>query len=290
MTQGRNSRENKPTLNVGLFRRLHWTTPEPGDLNWVDRQGNPTSRRHSDSCRKGIFARTAARAFRVAAVTAVWALVLSLLVVYGLKWVNPSTSSFMLQKRFESGTIASASSKGTRYQWVPIEEISPAMSLAVVASEDQKFALHHGFDFDSIHKALAYNARGNGVRGASTISQQTVKNLFLWPERSLFRKGLEAYFTVLAECFWGKRRILEIYLNIVELGDGIYGAEAASRAYFNKPARQLRTDEAALLAAVLPNPTGYSVKRPSTHVQRRKAWIVKQMHLLAMKRYWKDLR
>jgi monofunctional biosynthetic peptidoglycan transglycosylase len=170
--------------------------------------------------------------------------------------------------------------------WVPLHKISPHMQLAVVCAEDQLFVEHEGFDYEAIDKALKHNKRSKRKRGASTISQQTAKNLFLYPNRSWVRKGFEVYFTLLIESFWSKNRIMEAYLNIIELGDGIYGAEAASRHFFKKPAAKLTPSEAALLAAVLPNPLRYSAARPSAYVQRRQSWILSQMQQWDMKLEW----
>ena len=162
--------------------------------------------------------------------------------------------------------------------WVSIDEISPWMGLAVMAGEDQKFPGHWGFDTDAIQKALAYNDKNEvKVRGASTISQQTVKNLLLWDGRSWLRKGLEAGLTVGIEALWSKQRILTVYLNIAEFGDGIFGVEAAAQRYFNKPASRLTQSEAALLAAVLPNPIRFKVNAPSRYVIQRQQWILRQM-------------
>jgi monofunctional biosynthetic peptidoglycan transglycosylase len=176
------------------------------------------------------------------------------------RWIDPPTTAFILQDRFRNqGDIHQHS--------IPLSEISPALPVAVVAAEDQKFPHHHGFDFQSISRALREDRRR--VRGASTISQQLAKNLYLWPGRSLFRKGLEAYFTVLIEFTWPKRRILEVYLNVVEFGPGIYGVDAASRSFFGKPPILVTSQEAALLAAVLPGPKRMSVLRPSEYVRKR---------------------
>jgi monofunctional biosynthetic peptidoglycan transglycosylase len=164
-----------------------------------------------------------------------------------------------------------------RYQWVPLDRMSRALVRAVIASEDQKFCSHYGFDVEAINKALDYNARGRGLRGASTISQQTAKNLFLPPTRDWVRKGVEAYYTVLLEGLWPKWRIVEAYLNVAELGPGIFGVEAASRYYFRKPASRVTPAEAARLAAILPSPRNYSVSRPGPYVQRRTGQIVGQM-------------
>ena len=161
--------------------------------------------------------------------------------------------------------------------WEPIENISPYMQTAVIAAEDQKFPDHYGFDFSAMQAAFKSNKKNKKVKGASTISQQTAKNVFLFPARSYLRKGLEAYFTVLIELFWSKERIVEVYLNVVELGDGIYGVEAASQYYFKKSAKNLSKAEAAMLAAVLPSPLRYKVKAPSSYVSRRQNWIMRQM-------------
>jgi len=158
-------------------------------------------------------------------------------------------------------------------RWTPWEQVSKNLPIALVAAEDQKFPFHHGFDIDAIQDALNDAEEGERLRGASTISQQVAKNLFLWNGRSFVRKGLEAYFTVLIETLWPKRRILEVYLNIAEFGDGVYGAAAASERYFRKSPAQLDARDSALLAAVLPNPRRYRVDRPSSYVQQRAAWI-----------------
>lgn len=163
--------------------------------------------------------------------------------------------------------------------WVPFEEISPNLQLAVVCSEDQNFIKHNGFDFEAIDKAMEYNEKHKKTRGASTISQQTAKNVFLWPGRSWVRKGFEVYFTFLIETFWSKQRIMEVYLNVIEMGDGIYGAQAASKNFFHKDATYLSKGEASLIAAVLPNPIKFSAAKPSGYVIQRQAWIIHQMAL-----------
>ncbi len=165
--------------------------------------------------------------------------------------------------------------------WTSMDEISPWMGLAVIAAEDQKFPEHWGFDVAAIEKALAHNERNETrVRGASTLSQQTAKNLFLWDGRSWLRKGLEAGLTVGIETVWSKKRILTVYLNIAEFGDGVFGVEAAAQRYFNKPASRLTMSEAALLAAVLPNPIRFKANAPSGYVRSRQAWILRQMRQL----------
>lgn len=168
----------------------------------------------------------------------------------------------------------------TRHHWQPLSQISPHLLQAVVAAEDQKFLQHSGFDMQAIEKALVYNSKGRKLRGASTISQQTAKNVFLWTGRSWLRKGLESGFTLLIEGAWGKQRILEVYLNSVEFGPGIYGAEAAAQQFFGIPAARLNRQQAALLAAVLPNPHRFLVQAPSPYVRKRQQWILKQMQQL----------
>ncbi|WP_145481999.1 monofunctional biosynthetic peptidoglycan transglycosylase [Yersinia aldovae] len=170
--------------------------------------------------------------------------------------------------------------------WVPMDEISPYMALAVMAAEDQKFPGHWGFDVGAIESALSHNQRNqNRIRGASTLSQQTAKNLFLWDGRSWVRKGLEVGLTAGIELVWTKRRILTVYLNIAEFGDGIFGVEAAARHFFNKPASKLSASEAALLAAVLPNPLRFKVNAPSGYVISRQQWILRQMRQLGGKEF-----
>lgn len=170
--------------------------------------------------------------------------------------------------------------------WVSMDEISPWMGLAVIAAEDQKFPEHWGFDMGAIEKALAHNERNeNRIRGASTLSQQTAKNLFLWDGRSWVRKGLEAGLTLGIETVWSKKRILTVYLNIAEFGDGVFGVEAASQRYFHKPASKLTQSEAALLAAVLPNPIRFKASAPSGYVRSRQAWILRQMRQLGGEGY-----
>jgi len=165
----------------------------------------------------------------------------------------------------------------TKHDWKSIDEISVYLQLAVVSAEDQNFLNHNGFDYIAIEKAYENNKKGKRLKGASTISQQTAKNVFLWPERSWFRKGLEVYFTFLIETLWSKERILEVYLNSIEMGNGVYGAEAASHFWFNKAAKNLSQYEAAAIAAILPSPLRYRANPASNFIENRKAWIVKQM-------------
>lgn len=202
--------------------------------------------------------------------TLLWLFLLSLVppgIVVALRWLPPPTTAYMLQ----------SPTKPVQYQWVPATQIAEHARRAVVAAEDQKFREHQGFDLEAIQKALEHNQRSKKVRGGSTISQQTAKNLFLWPGGGYFRKGIEATFTVLLEYLWGKDRILEVYLNIAEFGPGIYGVEAAARNFFGKNAAQLTPAEAARLAAVLPSPRRWSAKKPGPYVQKRQNWILGQM-------------
>ena len=164
--------------------------------------------------------------------------------------------------------------------WVPIEEISPNMVQAVVASEDNLFQTHYGFSFNDIGKAIQHNQNGKKIRGGSTISQQTAKNVFLWQQRSYLRKGLEAYFTVLIELIWSKERIMEVYLNVIEMGDGIYGIQAASQEHFGVNASELKKSQAATIAACLPNPIRFNAGRPSSYILRRKSQIMNLMSKL----------
>lgn len=203
------------------------------------------------------------------------AIVLSMLCVLALRWIDPPTSAFMLRERVIAATSKPA--YAVRHRWVDWSQISPQAKVAVIASEDQTFPDHNGFDLKSINKALDDRERGRRVRGASTISQQVAKNLFLWPGQNWFRKALEAYFTLLIETLWPKQRILEVYLNIAEFGKGVFGVGAASEIYFRKPAAKLNTYDAALLAAVLPSPKRMRVNAPSRYVRSRQQWILAQM-------------
>ena len=205
-------------------------------------------------------------------------LLASVLPVVALRWIDPPTSAFMLARRSEAWSAGDTAFR-LQYRWVDADAISAQLPIALVAAEDQKFPQHDGFDVEAIRDALDERANGGG-RGASTISQQVAKNLFLWGGRSWLRKGLEAYYTVLIETLWPKPRILEVYANVAEFGDGVYGAEAAARRYFHKPAAQLTAAESARLAAVLPNPKLFRVDAPSAYVRRRQAWIERQVQQL----------
>ena len=204
---------------------------------------------------------------------------LSWLAVLLLRFVPPLTSAMMLERQL-GAWLHGEKDFTLHYHWVSWEKTSRQVPLAMVAGEDQRFPYHHGFDFDAIQTALDAHDDGKRLRGASTISQQTAKNLFLWNGRSFVRKGLEAYFTVLIETLWPKRRILEMYLNIAQFGDGIYGAGAASQVFFRTTPDRLDAQQAALLAAVLPNPLRFKVDKPSAYVMRRVAWIRHQTESL----------
>jgi monofunctional glycosyltransferase len=200
-----------------------------------------------------------------------WRFILALVLVFGFigpilvtavyRFVAPPITYLMVERLFQG--------RGFDRHWRPIKEISPALVRAAIAAEDAKFCDHHGFDFDAMQKAAAYNEKSKRMRGGSTISQQTAKNVFLWPDRSYVRKGLEAYFTVLIEALWGKRRIMEVYLNSIEWGPGVYGAEAAARKNFGIGAGQLSPAQAARLAAILPSPLKWRAAQPGPYVMRR---------------------
>jgi monofunctional biosynthetic peptidoglycan transglycosylase len=201
------------------------------------------------------------------------AVLLSVAAVGWLRVFPPLTTAFAVQWRMSHGAPA-------QRRWASWDEISPHLAVAVIAAEDQRFPVHRGFDLQAIEDALEERRTRGRVRGASTISQQVAKNLFLWPGRSWVRKGLEAWLTAWIELLWPKRRILEMYLNVAQLGRGVFGAEAAARAFFGKPARALTREEAALLAAVLPDPVRLAAERPSPYVLERRAWILRQMQAL----------
>ena len=211
----------------------------------------------------------------------------TVLQVLALRVIDPPTSAFMLDRQWQAFR-AGEDDFALRYRWVDWDALSPELPIALVAAEDQNFPTHAGFDLDAIDKALESNARGGRVRGASTISQQVAKNLFLWDGRSWLRKGVEVWYTALIEALWPKQRILEVYANIAEFGDGIYGAEAAAQAFFGKSAQRLTAMESARLAAVLPSPKRYSVVAPGPYVQRRAAWIAEQVQNLGGSAYLAD--
>lgn len=210
-------------------------------------------------------------------ISVVWVIVLRFLPV----WVTP----YMISRKIDA--FADDEDTDIDHDWEPYENISKEVALAVVASEDQNFPNHWGFDFDQIYDAMTEDRKR--ARGASTISQQVAKNVFLWHGRSYIRKGLEAYFTVLIEVLWSKERILEVYLNVAEMGKMTFGVEAASLRYYNKSAKRLTRYESARIAAVLPNPIRFSIKNPSAYVNKRTNQIVRQMRYLGGQKYLADL-
>lgn len=214
-------------------------------------------------------------------------IVLTVLPVLLLRWIPPPTSAFILQQRINN-LLDDKKHDGVDYDWVSWDKISPYAGLAVMAAEDQKFPDHMGFDIEAIEKAQRHNQNHRRKRGASTISQQVAKNLFLWPGRSWLRKGVEAYFTLLIETLWPKQRILEVYLNIAELGPDTFGVGAAAQKFWHKPAAKLTAREASLLAAVLPNPKRFRATAPSGYVYARAVWIEAQMNHLGLD-YVRDL-
>lgn len=212
-----------------------------------------------------------------------WFFAISIGLVIIFKWVPIPATPLMFIRTVQQ--ISNGEDVVWKHDWEPIENISKNLQLAVICSEDQNFLNHHGFDMKAIEKAIEYNKKGKKTRGASTISQQTAKNVFLWPHRSWLRKGLEAYFTFLIELIWSKERIMEVYLNSVEMGNGIYGAEAAAQYWFNRPAANLRLQEATAIAAILPSPLRYRARPATNYIQRRKNWITRQIHFFGPLNY-----
>lgn len=204
----------------------------------------------------------------------------SISIVILLRWINPPTTSFMIRK-----SIQSSQSGGIAYRWVDWDNISDYVKIAAITSEDQRFPQHNGFDFEAIEKALQESRQGDRLRGASTITQQTAKNLFLWPGRSIIRKGIEAYFTMLIELFWSKKRILEVYLNVAQFGRNTFGVEAASRTYFHTSAAHLNMAQSALLVTALPSPERYDLADPSPYMVERRNWVLRQMFHLGNTSY-----
>jgi monofunctional glycosyltransferase len=213
-----------------------------------------------------------------------WFVLITTLQVLILRWVPPVGSAFMMSRSIEAWFEGDQQFR-LYYQWKSSEKISRHLPIALVAAEDQKFPLHYGFDLEAMKKAHASNQRGRKIKGASTITQQLAKNLFLWSGRSYIRKALEAWYTLLMELLWPKERILEVYMNVVEFGDGIYGAEAAARQHFGVSASKLSAAQSARLAAVLPNPKRYNAKKPGPYVSRRARWIERQMRRLGGSSY-----
>ncbi len=212
---------------------------------------------------------------------------LSVLLVLSMRWIPPVGSGVMIERKVESWIYGQPID--LQRSWRPWEALPDNLKIAVIAAEDQKFAEHWGFDLAAIRAAMAHNENGGTVRGASTLSQQVAKNIFLWSGRSWLRKGLETWFTALIELLWPKQRILEIYLNSAEWGDGVFGAEAAARYHFGVGAAYLSNQQASLLAAVLPNPRAWSARKPGPHVTRRANWIRKQSYQLGGSHYLSKL-
>ncbi|MDQ2864230.1 MAG: monofunctional biosynthetic peptidoglycan transglycosylase [Bacteroidota bacterium] len=213
------------------------------------------------------------RIIRIAFKVFLYSFLFSIFYIFFCKWIYPPITITQI------GSLIHG--HGLHRNYVKMSDINPNAKLAVMASEDQLFPDHNGFDFKSIQKAMKHNRKSKSLRGASTISQQVAKNVFLWQHGGYFRKGLEVYFTFMIETFWSKKRILEMYLNIAEMGEGIFGVEAASEHYFNRHAKDLSRKQAALIAACLPNPTGYTIKPLSAHVASRYPWVLGQMNSLS---------
>lgn len=208
----------------------------------------------------------------------IWFIGISIFLVILFKWMPVPFTPLMVTRSIEQKL--DGKEMKCSHKWVPIEEISPNMQKAVIASEDGNFLTHHGFDFTAMQKAYKNNESGKKLKGGSTISQQTAKNIFLWQGRSYIRKGLEAYFTVLIELIWSKERIMEVYLNSIEMGDGVYGVEAASEYWYKTDANSLSKIQAAGIAAILPNPRKFNASNSSAYIKKRKSKILKNMSYL----------
>ena len=218
--------------------------------------------------------------FRFIAKILVWFVIITVGIVVFYKWVPVPITPLMVIRYFEKD-----SPKLLNHDWEPIENISKNLQLAVICSEDQSFLKHTGFDLNAIEKAYENNKKGKRVKGGSTISQQTAKNVFLWPQRSWLRKGLEVYFTFLIESIWSKERIMEVYLNSIEMGNGVYGAESAAQFWFKKSASKLSKLEASAIAAILPNPRKYKANPVTNFIASRKSWIMTQMNFYGTLNY-----
>jgi monofunctional biosynthetic peptidoglycan transglycosylase len=218
---------------------------------------------------------------RCVALTLLVSLLSSAAAVVALRWLPPPVTAMMIEQPVPLREI--------EYSWRARSDIAASAARAVIAAEDQRFIEHHGIDFVSLNRAIDDYRAGDDLRGASTITQQVAKNLFLWPRRSLARKALEAYFALLIEACWSKQRILEVYLNVVELGPGVFGVEAAAQRYFGTHAGALSAPQAALLAAVLPNPRELRADHPSAYVRERQAWVLSQMKLLELRGHYRGL-
>jgi len=267
----------KDNVDLGTVLPGATAQPVPTPLG-IESAGAPQAPAEASAGEASLWS-TARRALRL-----VWRLVrglaiafalISALTVATLRWVDPPASAFMLRHSFILWRLG-RNPPHYYHHWVPWDLLPAAAPLAVMAAEDQRFPVHHGFDAVEIRRALRDYVQGEGLRGASTITQQTAKNLFLWSERSWTRKGLEAWFTALIELLWPKKRILEVYLNIAQLGPNTYGVGAASERYFGHPASELTLQEASLLAGVLPAPSAYRLDRPSARLTQRAEWIADQ--------------
>lgn len=243
----------------------------------IGRDYEPQRGRQEKNTDRGILKRTV----RILLVSILLVMLMSWLLVLPVRWLNPPTTAFMLGDDGNQTSI--------KQHWTAWPAIGDALPLAAVASEDQKFSLHRGFDVESIRDSIQEHSEGASLRGASTISQQVAKNLYLWRGRSFVRKGMEAYLTVLIEITLSKKRILEVYLNIAEFGPGIYGVGKASRSYFGKAPRELGDADAALLMSVLPNPNKLHVDDPSPYVRQRQSWITNQMQRLRREQWLTSL-
>ncbi|MDZ7683610.1 MAG: monofunctional biosynthetic peptidoglycan transglycosylase [Fodinibius sp.] len=215
-------------------------------------------------------------------------LAVSVLAVLLLRWIAPPTTSFMLQRQYDAW-VAGNEHFELKYQWTDWQQISSSIKMAAITSEDQAFANHWGIDLQSIQQAVEEYEKGQDLRGASTITQQVAKNLFLWPAPSFFRKGIEAYFALLIELMWSKQRILEMYLNIAEFGDGIYGVQSAAQHYFHTTAAKLSKFQSALMVTALPAPRRYNLANPSNYMLERRSWVLRYMDLLGNGAYLKKL-
>ncbi len=224
---------------------------------------------------------------KVIFLTCIVFLLFSIITILIFRFIPPATTAF-IEDESNIEILSLVENNRPEYDWVSINDVSPYMGLAVIASEDQRFATHWGFDFEQIQKAIKEKERGRRVRGASTISQQVSKNLFLWKDKTLIRKGIEAYYTMLIETLWGKKRILETYINIAELGRGVYGVKAASNIFFKKEPNKLTMGQCAILAAVIPRPQKFKANRPSLYILRRQGQILTQMGYLGGKDYLKQ--
>jgi len=220
------------------------------------------------------------RVIRFFAKIMLWFVIVTVALVVVYKWVPVPITPLMVIRYFEKD-----SPKILKHDWEPVENISKNLQLAVICSEDQSFLKHNGFDLKAIEKAYEDNKKGKRIKGGSTISQQTAKNVFLWPQRSWLRKGLEVYFTFLIESIWSKERIIEVYLNSIEMGNGVYGAESAAQFWFKKPASKLSKLEASAIAAILPNPRKYKANPVTNYIASRKSWIMKQMNFYGTLNY-----